>query len=493
MDDMLQKSPTGIEGFDEITNGGIPQGRPSLIVGGAGSGKTLFGTEFLVKGIKEFGEPGVMISFEETTDDLIKNTESLGFNLRQLIEDKKLIVDHIRVERNEIEETGEYDLEGLFLRISFAVESIGAKRIVLDTIETLFSGLSNEAVLRAELRRLFHWLKERSLTAVVTGERGDNSLTRYGLEEYIADCVILLDNRVINQISTRRMRILKYRGSSHGTNEYPFLIDEEGFSVLPITSATLTYELVPGYISSGIDGLDAMLADKGYAKGSSALVSGTPGTGKTSVACSLAASACEVGQKCIYFAFEESPNQIMRNMESIGIELKPYVEQGLLKFIAARPSMYGLELHLVTIHKEVTSFRPDIAIFDPMSNLIGVGTKLDITSMFTRLVDFLKTQHITSLFTSLTEFGRQEAGAGVSSLMDTWIILRDVEAGGERNRTISIIKSRGLNHSNKEREFRLTDDGIHIIDVYRGDQGVLVGTERELAQEKRPIAAEAGS
>lgn len=478
----IPKTPTGITGLDEITGGGIPKGRPTLLCGEAGSGKTLFSLEFIVRGAVEFNEPGVFMAFEEKTEELTSNVASLGFDLKKLQSEKKIKVAYVHVDRSEIEETGEYDLDGLFIRLGYAIDSIGAKRVVLDTIESLFAGLSNMGILRAELRRLFQWLKEKGVTAIITGERGDGpSLTRQGLEEYVSDCVILLDHRVINQISTRRLRIIKYRGSVHGTNEYPFMIDEDGISVLPVTSLILEKDVSSERISSGIPSLDKMLGGKGFFKGSSILVSGTAGTGKTSIAASLANETCSRNKVCLYFAFEESPKQIIRNMKSIDMELQKHVDKGLLHFEASRPTLHGLEQHLVVIHKLVKKFKPQVVILDPITNLITVGSVSEVKSMLVRLIDFLMEEQITVMFTALTlnTVVSEQTDEGVSSLVDAWLFVRDIEFNGERNRGMYIMKSRGMKHSNQVREFIITDRGIDLVDVYLGPDGVLTGSARE--------------
>jgi circadian clock protein KaiC len=486
----LAKAATGIQGLDEITSGGLPRGRPTLVCGGAGCGKTLFATEFLVRGAIEFGEPGVFMTFEETVAELTQNVRSLGFNLDDLVKQKKLAMDFVRVERHEIEETGEYDLEGLFVRLGHAVDSIGAKRVVMDTVETLFSGLSNQGILRAELRRLFRWLKEKGVTAVITGERGEGTLTRYGLEEYVSDCVIVLDHRIIDEVATRRIRILKYRGSVHGTNEYPFLIDEKGFSVLPITSLGLQHTAGTERITSGIPRLDAMLGGRGYYRGSTILISGTAGVGKTSVAAHFVDAACKRGERCLYLSFEESPSQVIRNMRSIGLELEPWFKKGLLIFRSERATSHGLELHLATIHKDIDQFQPQVIVFDPISSVGHAGTQRDASTMLTRLIDFLKMRNITALLTNLTsdqERFLEKTDLEVSSLVDTWLLLRDVEREGERNRVLYILKSRGMPHSNQLREFVLTEHGIQLLDVYLGPEGVLTGSARQ-SQEAREKA-----
>jgi circadian clock protein KaiC len=477
----LPKSPTGITGLDEITGGGIPLGRPTLVCGEAGCGKTLLSLEFIIRGATEFNEPGVFMAFEEKADELTSNVASLGFDLEKLQAQKKLKVDHVHIDRTEIEETGEYDLDGLFIRLNYAIDSIGAKRVVLDTLENLFSGLSNLAVLRAELRRLFHWLKEKGVTAIITGERGEGNLTRQGLEEYVSDCVILLDHRVINQISTRRLRIIKYRGSVHGTNEYPFLIDEDGISVLPVTSLKLEKEVSSARVSSGIPALDKMLDGKGFYKGSSVLVSGTAGTGKTSLAAYFANETCRQGKRCIYFAFEESPRQIIRNMHSIGVNLQQYVNKGTLRFFASRPTLYGLEMHLVAMYKVIKEFKPDAIVLDPITNLITVGSVSEVKAMLIRLIDFLQEEQITVMFTalSLNNVINEQTDEGVSSLVDAWLLVRDIEYNGERNRGMYIMKSRGMKHSNQVREFVITDKGLDLVDVYLGPDGVLTGSARE--------------
>ncbi|HEU4873875.1 MAG TPA: circadian clock protein KaiC [Pyrinomonadaceae bacterium] len=487
----LKKERTGIPGFDEITRGGLPAGRPTLVCGSAGAGKTLFAMEFLVRGATFFDEPGVFISFEETDEELATNVASLGFDLKQLIADKKLVLDYVFIERSEIEETGEYDLEGLFLRLSHAIDSIGAKRIVLDTLEALFSALPNEAIIRAELRRLFRWLKEKGVTALITCERGEGRLTRYGLEEYVADCVILLDHRVQNQISTRRMRIIKYRGTSHGTNEYPFMIDEKGFSVLPITSLGLFHKASTEYVSSGIPRLDTMLNGKGFYRGASILISGTAGTGKSTLGAHFIEAACTRGEKALFFAFEESQDQIIRNMRSLGIDLEKFVKKGLLKFHNARPSTWGLEVHLAMIHKAISEFEPAVVVVDPITNFLAIGEQVETKSMLTRLIDFLKVQQITGMFTSLTSAGNnlEDSVVDVSSLMDAWLLVKNIESNGERNRGLYILKARGIAHSNQVREFLLTDHGIELVDAYIGTEGVLMGSARS-SQVARERAAE---
>ncbi len=487
----LQKCPTGITGLDELTQGGLPRGRPTLVTGSAGSGKTLLALQFLVKGATEYNEPGVFMAFEETSDDLTTNVASLGFDLDGLTKKKKLAIDHVYIERSEIEETGEYDLEGLFVRLAYAIDSIGAKRVVLDTIEVLFGGLPNEGLLRAELRRLFRWLKNKGVTALITGERGETSLTRYGLEEYVADCVILLDHRITDQTSTRRLRIVKYRGSSHGTNEYPFLIDEAGISVLPVTSLGLNYDVPEERISTGIPRLDAMFGGKGFYKGSSILVSGTAGTGKTTVASHFAEAACRKDKRCLYFAFEESPQQITRNMASVGIDLKPWLQKKNLLVRSARPTFYGLERHLLEMTRLIHTFNPEVVVMDPITNLVTVGLAADVKSMLTRLVDYLKTREITAFFTSLSssDDGAEQTDIVVSSLMDTWIVLKDIQAEGERNHGLTIVKSRGMAHSNQLCEYRLTANGVHLEDVYLGPQGVLTGAARAALEAEEAAAS----
>jgi circadian clock protein KaiC len=487
----LPKSPTGIQGLDEVTEGGLPKGRTTLVCGGPGCGKTLLSLEFLVRGAIDYNEPGVFIAFEETPEELTQNVKSLGFDLDDLVKQEKLYLSYVKVERSEIEETGEYDLEGLFIRLNHAIESIGAKRVVLDTVESLFAGLDNTAILRAELRRLFHWLKEKGVTAIITGERGEGQLTRQGLEEYVSDCVILLDHRVSEQITTRRLRIVKYRGSTHGTNEYPYLIDNDGIVVLPITSLKLDHDVSSDRVSTGISRLDAMLGGKGYYKGSTILASGTAGTGKTSIASHFANATCARGERCIYFAFEESPKQIIRNMQSIDIHLEQWEKNGSLLFHAARPTLQGLEMHLVTMHKVINDFKPDVVIIDPITNLISTGTTMDVKAMLTRLIDFLKMKQITALFTALTHNGEfsERTNEAISSLVDTWLLVRDIELNGERNRAIHILKSRGMAHSNQVREFLVTTQGVNLIDVYTGTNGMLTGSARVAQEMKDKVLA----
>ena len=444
-----------------------------MVCGGAGSGKTLLAASFLLNGIVKFGEPGVLMTFEETTEELASDLASLGYDLGKLIAEGQLVVDYVRVERSEIEETGEYDLEGLFVRLEHAVSSVGARRIVLDTIESLFAGLSNPGILRAELRRLFRWLKNKGLTAVFTGERGDAALTRQGLEEYVSDAVILLDHRVQDQVSTRRLRIVKYRGSHHGTNEYPFLIDRDGLSVLPVTSLGLCHPALKERVSSGVSQLDDMLSGRGYYRGSTVLLSGTAGTGKTSLAVHFVDAACRRGERCLYFLFEESPQQLMRNMSSIGVNLQQWVDRGLLHFQADRPSRFGLETHLAGMQRAVATFKPVVTVTDPVTNLLTVGTQSDVRSMLTRIIDYLKMESITGLFTSLTPGSREleETDAGISSLMDTWIVLTAHEEHRTRRNWLSVLKSRGMAHSKSVREYQITDQGLQLLEEETGPGG----------------------
>ena len=489
----LEKSKTGITGLDEITNGGLPTGRPTLVCGGPGCGKTLLSVEFIVRGVTQFNEHGVIIAFEEKADELASNVSSLGFNLQKLQRDQKIKIDYVHIDKTEIQETGEYDLDGLFIRLGHAIDSIGAKRVVLDTIENLFSGLSNEGILRSEIRRLFQFLKDKGVTTIITGEKGVTTLTRQGLEEYVSDCVILLDHRIDNQISTRLLRVIKYRGTLHGTNEYPFLIDKEGISVLPITSLDLGYSVSSEKISSGIRSLDEMLDEgKGFFKGSSILVSGTAGTGKTSIAGSFANAACLRNEKCLFFAFEESPEQIVRNMKSIGMNLQRHVDNGLLLFHSSRPTLYGLEMHLVAMHKKIERFKPSVVVLDPITNLVTIGSMSEVKAMLIRLIDHLQNRRITVMFTALNLNTNDtvQTDEGVSSLVDAWITVRDIESNGERNRALYIMKARGMGHSKQVREFVITRKGLELIDVYRGEHGVLIGSARESKQLEEVTGAE---
>ncbi len=488
----LPKSPTGIRGLDEVTSGGLPRGRTTLVVGKAGSGKTLLGMEFLVHGALDYGESGVFVSFEETAKDLTENVASLGYDLIDLCEKNLLSIDHVEISRSDIVETGEFDLEALFIRLGYAIDSVGAKRVVLDTIESLFSGFSDTGILRAELRRLFFWLKEKGVTAVVTGEAGEVTMTRHGLEEYVSDCVILLDHRVDEQISTRRLRVVKYRGSVHGSNEYPFLIDETGISVLPVTSAGLTHTVTSERISSGIEHLDTMFQGEGFYRGSTIMIAGTPGTGKTSFGASFVHAACLRGEKCLYFSFEESPDQIVRNMQSIGIDLAPHIESGLLEISSSRPTMHGLEMHLVMLLKKIQEMQPRVVVIDPLTDLIAIGTTKDVKVMLTRLIDSLKMNEITALFTHLlhTREAIAPTNLAVSSLIDTLIQLQDIESTGERNHGLYVLKSRGMGHSNQIREYCITDGGIDLADVYVGPAGMFMGTARFVQEAKERADAE---
>ncbi|HET6145943.1 MAG TPA: circadian clock protein KaiC [Polyangia bacterium] len=484
----LAKTPTGIQGLDQVTGGGLPSGRAALVCGGPGSGKTLLGMEFLIRGAQRFGDPGLFVGFEETPKELALNVASLGFDVNRLVERKLLAIDQVQVDRSEIEETGEYNLEGLFVRLDAAIKAVGARRLVIDTLETLFTGFDNQAILRAELARLFRWLKNRGITSIITAERGEGALTRHGLEEYVSDCVITLDHRTSGESATRWLRVVKYRGSSHGTNDYPFLIDQGGVSVLPITAHGLDYPVSSQRVSTGVASLDEMMGGKGYFRGSSVLVSGAAGTGKTSLASAFANATCGAGRRCLYVAFEEAMSQVVRNMRSTGIDLGRWIDAGLLAFHAARPSVFGLEMHLIAIHRLIEQLAPDAVILDPISSLVGSAPVAEVKSLLVRLLDYLKTKQITGLFTSLaTATSVEETEIGVSSLIDTWLQVRDVESRGERNRAIYVIKSRGMPHSNQVREFVITSSGIDLLPVQSGPDGVLIGSAR-----LRRAAEEAG-
>jgi circadian clock protein KaiC len=484
----LRKSRTGVRGLDEITGGGFPTGRPTLICGAAGCGKTLLAMEFLVRGATECDEPGVFMAFEESDEELATNVASLGFDLKSLVARKKLMLDYVYVDRSEFDERGEYNLEGLFIRLGYAIDSIKAKRVVLDTIEGLFAGLPNLGIVRAELRRLFRWLKNKGVTVIITGERGDGTLTRYGLEEYVSDCVITLDHRVVDQVTTRRIRIVKYRGSFHGTNEYPFLIEKDGISIWPITSAQHEHVASHERISTGIERLDNMFGGKGFYRGSSILVSGTAGTGKSSLCASFAQATCRLRDRCLYISLEESPSQIVRNMATIGIDLQQWVKKGLLQFQTVRAFHFGLEMHLARTIKFVSEFAPKVVIVDPVSGLDTSGTALEVESVLMRLVDFMKQKEITVMLTDLKKGEpRERTEEAISSLVDTWLVLRDIESNGERNRGLHILKSRGMSHSNQVREFFLSNTGVQIADVYIGPNGMLTGSAR-VAQEARERA-----
>jgi circadian clock protein KaiC len=481
----LPKAPTGISGLDEVTGGGLPKGRSTLVCGPAGCGKTLLAMEFLVRGITEFDESGVFVAFEESIDDLRSNVASLGFDLARLESDGHLKLDHLTLVHGDMQETGDWDLEGLFLRIGAAIDAVGAKRVVIDTIETLFGSFSNIAILRSELARLFSFLKERGVTAVITGERGDGSLTRHGIEEYVSDCVIVLDHRVTEQTSIRRLRILKYRGSFHGTNEYPFLIGESGISVLPITSLGLSHTASEGRMPTGITRLDSMLGYGGFFKGSTVHVSGTSGTGKTTLAAQFCDATCARGERAMYFAFDESQEEIIRNMSSVGIDLRQWVDAELLQFQCFRPSLLGLESHLFAVQKLVGEFDPEVVVMDPISDFVRLGTAADVAALLTRQVDFLKARGVTSLFTSLTSIKESTSvEQQMTSLADTWLLLKTLEGNGEHNRVLYVLKARGMAHSNQIREFLLTDHGIELSDVYVGPQGVLTGSARQAQEAK---------
>lgn len=485
----LSKTKTGINGLDEITMGGLPKGRPTLICGGPGCGKTLMAIEFIVKGATLYNEPGVFMAFEEKADELTTNVASLGFDLDKLQKNKKIRIDYVHIDRTEVEETGEYDLNGLFIRLDHAINNIGAKRVVLDTIENLFAGLTNQAILRAELRRLFQWLKDKGVTSIITGEKGQGTLTRHGLEEYVSDCVIFLDHRIVNQVSTRRLKIIKYRGSLHGTNEYPFLIDEEGITILPVTSLKLDKNVSTKRIPTGIPTLDEMFSGKGFYKGSSILISGTAGTGKTSIAASFANATCLRKEKCMFFAFEESPQQIIRNMKSIGMDLNKHVKKGLLEFHSFRPGLYGLEMHLARMYKLIKNFNPEVVILDPITNFVSVGLLTEVNAMLLRLIDGMQNEGITLMLTALNSGATEHIDENVSSLVDTWILVRDIERDGERNRGIYIMKSRGMKHSNEVREFIISSRGLDLVDVYRGAEGVLIGAARKAKQKQEGVRA----
>ena len=487
----LAKSPTGIPGLDQITQGGLPRGRPTLVCGSSGSGKTLLGMEFLVKGALDYGEPGVFFSFEESSHELIKNVASLGFDAQAMIDEKKLIIDHVCIEPDETEETGEYDLQGLFIRLGYVIDSVSAKRVVLDSIEALLTSFNNLGILRGELRRLFQWLKDKGVTAIVTGERGEGALTRHRLEEYISDCVILLDQRIEEQVATRRLRIVKYRGSAHDSNEYPFLLDTQGFTVLPHTAIGQQYTVSDEFISSGVEKLDEMLNGKGYYRGGTLLISGTSGTGKSSLAAHFVDAACRRGERSLYFAFEESPSQVTRNMRSIGIDLQPWQNDGVLHIDAVRPTSIGLETLLVRVQRLTEKFKAQVVVFDPISSIKPAGVARDAYLTLMRLVDYFKARQITCLLTSLTEGGAaaERSEVGISSLVDSWLLLRHLERDNERTRLLYILKSRGIAHSSQVHEFKLSDQGVDLVKVYMGPDGILTGNARILQMDRDKASA----
>ena len=476
----LKKAQTGINGFDEITDGGLPKNRPTIICGNTGCGKTVMSMEFLVKGALKYNEPGVFMSFEETNDELATNMESLHFDLASLIKQKKIYIEYLEIDKTQIIEAGRYDLEGLFVRLQNAINSIGAKRVVLDSLDALFYGLDNK-VLRQEIKRLFKWLKEKKITAIITSEIDNGFITKNGLEQYVADCVIALDNRVINQTTTRRLRIVKMRGSVHGNNEYPFIIDRMGISVLPLMSQLINQSLSTNRISSGIKDLDGMLDGKGFFEGSSILVSGSAGTGKTSIAVSLINSTCKQNIPGLYCAFEESTSQITRNMRSIGLNIEPHIKSGILKVYSSRPTLQNLELHLISIQKIIEEFKPKIIVLDPVTNLMSEGINSEIRQMLAHFVDYLKGLNITTLFTAaitLETIKSNPSDEGISAMMDTWILVRDIETNNERNRGIYVLKSRGMNHSTQVREFVITDNGIALLPIYVSPEGILTGSAK---------------
>jgi circadian clock protein KaiC len=473
----LEHCPTGIEGLDAITSGGLPRGRTTLVAGTAGSGKTVLATEFLVRGA-EMGEPGVFLAFEETADELATNVASLGWDLGQLCADGQLVVDHVKVEREHILQTGDFDLEALFIRLGYAIDSIGAKRVVLDTLEVLFSALDDTAVLRSELRRLFTWLKDKGVTAIVTAERGEGSITRHGLEEYVSDCVISLDHRVVDQIAIRRLRVVKLRGATHGTNEYPFLIDADGgISVVPITSFDLAHEASTEVVPTGVPPLDEMLGRGGWFRGSTTMISGDAGTGKSILAAHFANAACERGDRCLFLAFEESPDQIVRNMSSVGLKLGRWVKKGNLRIHASRATQAGLESHLIALYQQVRDFDPDVVVLDPITDFTVMGTSVDVKAMLMRIVDHLKRRQVTALFTGLHR-GDEAEDVTISSLIDNWVQLRNLEQDGQRDRGLYIRKARGMSHSNQIREFVIHDRGVRLLDIVSGPGGVLTGRAR---------------
>lgn len=479
----VDKAPTGVRGFDVITGGGVPRGRATLVTGASGTGKTLFGVEFLVRGAVEHGEPGVLISFEETADDIAANVAGLGFDIPALRAQGLLAVDAFVSDGTQEVTAGPFDLDGLFLRLDAAVASVGARRLVIDTIESLFGRLHDEVALRGELVRLFHWIKARGLTAVITGEQGQGGrLTRFGIEEYVSDCVIVLDTRLHDDVSTRRLRVAKYRGSTHGTNQYPFVITERGFAVLPLTAMGLTYDAPDDRISSGVPALDEMLGG-GILRASTVLVSGSAGTGKTTIAAQAVEAACERGERALFVTFEESPAQLMRNMRSVGIDLQRWIDAGRLRIEAERSTAMGLEEHLVALDRYIEEAQPTVVALDALGSLGRVGTGTAVTATVARQVDAMKSRGITSVLTVLAGEGEGEAASlAVSSLTDTWLLLRNVERDGERNRLLFVIKSRGTAHSNKVREFLLTESGAQLVDVFVDDDGeVLTGSRRERA------------
>jgi len=477
----IPKTATGIPGLDQILNGGLPKGRVTLVVGNSGTGKTLLGIEFLVNGIRQHDENAILVTFEESASKVTENVSSLGFDLNNLQDDGKLTVMAFKVDLPE-KNRGYFDFSPLLVLLEEAIVCIGAKRVVLDTIELLFGAYSDQTTARIELVKLMRWLEDRGVTAIITGESGNNALTRFGIEEYVSDCVIVLDHRVREEISTRLLRVMKYRGSVHGTNEYPFLIAKNGFIVLPVSSLSLDYAVSRERVSVGVPELDEMLSGGPY-RGSTTLVTGVSGTGKTSVAMSMVNAACARGERSLVLLYEESAFQLERDMGSIGINLKRWTDSGMLKIWASRPLEYGLENHLAIFINMLESFKPAIVAIDGLTAFSRGGFDPDVFIFITRKIGILKARGITTVLTTLKKDVEDESSSlHISSLTDTGILLRNIEKNGERNRLLAVTKSRGTAHSNQLREFTLSSDGIRLVDVYIGPDGILVGSERR-AQE----------
>ncbi|WP_240236172.1 circadian clock protein KaiC [Nocardioides sp. CFH 31398] len=486
---MLEKAATGIEGFDDITFGGLPRARATIVTGAAGSGKSMFGVEFLAQGARAYGEPGVLLSFEETADELVANAASIGVDLRAMADEGTLVVDSAAGDLDDLVQSGAFDLEGLLLRLAAAIDAVGARRVVLDTVETLFSTLPDETTVRREFARLLRWLKERDLTVVVTAERGQQGrLTRHGIEEYVSDCVVVLDHRVEDEVATRRMRVAKYRGSPHGTNEFPFLISGRGLVVMPLHHDELT-EVSEERVSLGIPELDTMVGG-GVFRGSTIMISGSAGTGKTSIAACAADAACRRGEKALFLSFEEPSGQVVRNMRSIGLDLQHWIDKGLLVVQHMRPAITGLEAHLASLHMILDEHPAEVVVLDAVASLSRGVASYASASAVARDIAMLRLRGATTVLTALAgTHDDPHTDVSASSLVDAWLLVRNVENDGERNRLLMTIKNRGSFHSNQVREFLLTDDGPRLVDVFVGPDGVLTGSARE-QQEARDASTE---
>ena len=476
---------TGVKGLDDVLGGGIPQGHAMLLVGKPGTGKSILSMEYLLHGIELHKENGVYISFEESEKQIISNAASFGWKFEEMVKKNKLAISYIDMQPEQMRTVGDYDLSALILRVKGAIKKVNARRVVIDGINNLLSTFDDERIIRSDLLRLIREIKEVNATIFITGERGHDSWSKMGFEEYLADGLMHLDNRTDGNYQTREIQVVKCRGINHYTGKSPFIINSEGMSIRPLITADFDYKVLKSRVSTGIADIDNMLGGKGLYRGSTVYITGPSGAGKTSISSSFANGACSRGERALFLAFEESSDQIIRNMKSIGLSLDKWVNEKLLYFYTARATTNSLEGHLDNIMTMVREVEPTCVVLDPISAFRPIANENETKLMLIRLNDYLRARKITTVFTALSSDGEysEHADVQLSSIADTWIVVRIMDYKGERNNVMQLMKSRGMSHSRQMKEMYFTGNGLKLQNVYQGPEGVLTGAAR-IGQEK---------